>query len=279
MKFKIGMLLLLLCSEKILYALGGATKDHSITIFVHGTYLMRKVWQYSPSRSLMYCPQGLTLAKNLPTHYFFYRMARGFIGCDSENYSLEQFYIFGWPSEHVNDKTRNEAAKILVEQIYEVIIDYYVKHDVVPKIRLIGFSHGGNVILHCANYIPEYADMQEIEFEAWLFGTPVQVISHDLVNSDCFKAVYSMYSKKDIVQKIDPQGMINWKMTKNHFWSDRTFCPYSRCIQVELTVNGESFGHSYYNNIFQFFPKIKKIVEAQSTHLECGGMIAVDFKM
>ncbi len=278
MKLQAGMIIVLMFFESFVVANHRTTEDHSITIFVHGTFLMRKLWQYSHCRPLIYCPQGLSLAKHLPSHYHFYKMAYGCVGCDKNNYSVDQFYIFGWESEHVNDHTRNESAGILVEQMYEVVVDYYIRHNVIPKIRLIGYSHGGNVILHTANYLSLYADMQDVEIEAWLFGTPVQVISHDLVNSDCFKAIYSIYSQKDIIQKIDPQGLINRKVTKNHFWSDRTFCEHSRCIQVDFTVNGKAFGHAYYNDIFQYFPKIKKLIEQQSDHLEAG-MIAVDFKI
>lgn len=278
MILKMKIMILLLFVEFTVTSSHTTTLDHSITIFVHGTYLMRKVLQYSSCRPLIYCPQGLTLAKNLPAHYHFYKMAHGCVACDKNSYSVDQFYVFGWESEHVNDDTRNKSAKILVEQMYEVIVDYYVRHDVIPKVRLIGYSHGGNVILHTANYIPLYADLQDVEIEAWLFGTPVQVVNHDLVNSECFNAIYSIYSKKDIVQKIDPQGLRHRKLTKKHFWSDRTFCEYSRSIQVDFTVNGQAIGHSYYNLLFQYFPKIKKLIEEHSAHLEAG-MIAVDFKL
>lgn len=278
MKFARYLFALIFLIEFLICSDCTTTKDHSITIFVHGTYLLRKIWQFSPSRPLIYCPQGLSLAKHLPSHYFFYKMAYGCVACDSENYSADQFYVFGWESEHVNDYTRSQSAKILVEQMSEVVVDYYMRHNVIPKIQLIGFSHGGNVILHVADYIDGYADMHDVEIEAWLFGTPVQVVSHDLVNSDCFKAIYSIYSKKDIIQKIDPQGMINWSITKKHFWSDRTFCEYSRCIQVDFTVNGQAFGHSYYNTIFPYFPKIKKLIEEHTAHIQYG-MVAVDFKM
>ncbi len=278
MKMLMSMIMLSFCVESIMFADHATTKDHSITIFVHGTYFMRKILQYSLSRQQIYCPQGLTLARNLPDHYHFSKIAHGCVACDRDSYNLDQFYIFGWESEHVSDAVRNKAAKILVEQMYEVIIDYYLRHDVIPKIRLIGYSHGGNVILDTANHLPLYADMQDVEIEAWLFGTPVQVINHDLVNSDCFSAIYSIYSKKDIVQTLDPQGLRHRKLTKNHFWSDRTFCPYSRSVQVDFTVNGQAFGHTYYNAIFQYFPRIKKLIEEQSADLEYG-MIAVDFKI
>jgi hypothetical protein len=226
----------------------------------------------------MYCPQGLSLAKNLPSHYYFYQMAQGCVACDKNLYSLDQFYIFGWESEYVSDENRNRSAKILVEQMYQVIVDYYIRNNVIPKIRLIGYSHGGNVVLHTANYVPLYSDMEDLEIEAWLFGTPVQVVNHDLVNSDCFKAIYSIYSKKDIIQVIDPQGFRHRKLTKNHFWSDRTFCKYSRSIQVDFTVNGKAIGHADYSLLFQYFPKIKQSIEEKSSNFKYG-MIAVDFKI
>ena len=194
MKMKVSVILWLLLCPSYVISNGTTTQDHSITIFVHGTYLMRKFLQYSPCRHLMYCPQGLTLAKHLPSHYHFYKMAHGCAASDENLYSVDQFYIFGWESEHVNDAYRNKSAKILVEQMYEVVVDYYIKHNVIPKIRLIGYSHGGNVVLHTANYLPYYADMQDVQIEAWLFGTPVQVVSHDLVNSEHFSAIYSIYS-------------------------------------------------------------------------------------
>lgn len=274
-----GVILFLLCMESLFASNPGTTQDHSITIFVHGTYLLRKILQYSICRQQMYCPQGLTLAKNLPQHYHFYKMAQGCVACDKSAYHVDQFYIFGWSSEHVSDDIRKQAASILVEQIYEVVVDYYIRYDVMPKVRLIGYSHGGNVILHMADFLPLYADMYEVEFEAWLFGTPVQVVSHDLVNSDCFTRVYSIFSQKDAVQRMDPQGLRDRKLTKQNFWSNRTFCPYARCVQVDFTVNGQAMGHSYYNEIFQYFPKIKKLIEEKSGHLEQGGMITVDFKI
>jgi len=275
---KMVLCIVLILAEAIIVAKSITTQDHSITIFVHGTYFMRKVFHYSPYRHLMYCPDGLTLVKYLPKHYHFYKIAHGCVTCDYKNYSLDQFYVFGWDSEHINDRARNNAAKILVEEIMQIVVDYYIEHDVIPKIRLIGYSHGGNVVLHTANYIPMYADLADVAFEAWLFGTPVQAINHDLVNSESFDTIYSIYSTKDIVQKMDPQGLRNRNVPKNSFWSERTFHESSRCIQVNFTVNGDSISHSFYNEIFQYFPKIKKIIEEKSNHLQ-SGTILVDFLM
>jgi hypothetical protein len=120
--------------------------------------------------------------------------------------------------------------------------------------------------------------LHDVVFEAWLFGTPVQAVNHDLVNSDSFDSIYSIYSTKDKVQKMDPQGLRNRNIPKNSFWSERTFHESSRCIQVDFTVNGDAISHSFYNEIFQYFPKIKKIIEEKSKHFQ-SGMITVDFSM
>lgn len=254
------------------------THDDSITIFVHGTYFLRKLLQYMPCRQLIYCPQGLSLAKYLPEHYYFYKLAKSCIAFDPKHYTWDQFYIFGWDSEHVNDATRKKAAKRLVEQLYEVVVDYYIRHERLPKLRLIGYSHGGNVVLHMADFLPMYADMYDIDFEIWLFGTPVQVVSHDLVNSDCFTAVYSVYSQGDIVQTLDPQGLRHRKLGKNNFWSKRTFHQQARCIQIDFTVNGKPISHAYYHHLFQLFPKIKSMIEEKTSDISSGtGMIEADF--
>ena len=271
MNMRIYIILMLLCCELQLISVSQTTKDHSITVFVHGTYLMRKFFQYSHYRPQMHCPQGLSLARDLPKHYHFHKMAKGCVACDNQSYHMDQFYIFGWKSEHVNDNTRNKAAKDLVDQLYQVIFDYYTEHHVIPKVRLVGYSHGGNVILNMANHLPSYVDF---EMEVWLFGTPIQQINHNQIYSYCFSKIYSIYSNKDWVQTIDPQGIKN-KHAK--FWSGRTFEENAPCIQVQLAVNGEGISHDYYNQLFQLFPKIKKLIESESENIETG-MIEVNFK-
>ncbi|AXK60526.1 hypothetical protein [Candidatus Chromulinivorax destructor] len=271
MNKKIWMMLLLVGYELPLISVGQPTEDHSITIFVHGTYLMRKLFQYSHYRPLMYCPQGLSLAKDLPDYYHFNKMAKGCMHCDCKSYNMDQFYVFGWKSEHVNDYTRNNSARDLVDQLYKVVTDYYTEHQVIPKVRLLGYSHGGNVVLNMANHLPYYPD---IEMEVWLFGTPVQQVNHNQVYTHCFKKIYSVYSKKDWIQVVDPQGIKN----KNaNFWSGRTFEENAPCIQVEILVNGKGIAHDYYNQLFQLFPKIKQAVDSQAGDME-NGMITVDFK-
>ncbi len=253
------------------------TADHSITIFVHGTFPARKTLQYSFGRFLIYCPQGLSLAKRLPTYYHFYKIAQGCVECNPEFYSLDQFYIFGWQSEHIYDKNRVQTAAILIEQLQKLVTDYYQRHGVIPKIRLLGFSHGGNVILHTANYLPLIVNSQHVEIEVWIFGTPIQHVNKNLVNSTNFTKVYSFYSKKDWIQRMDPQGFRNPGMSMKHFWSDRMFDIMDHCIQIEFTVNGKPISHTYYRSIFKYFPIIEQMVQEKSQGMNFG-CIAIDLK-
>lgn len=253
------------------------TKDHSITIFVHGTYPARKALQYSFGRFLIYCPQGLSLAKNLPSYYHFNKMAHGCVELNPQLYSLDQFYIFGWESEHIYDHVRVQAAIDLIKQLQNLVVVYYQKHHVIPKIRLLGFSHGGNVVLHTANYLPLVVNQQSVEIEVWIFGTPVQHVNKNLVNSKNFSKVYSFYSAKDWVQRMDPQGLRNSSISIKKFWSDRMFDLADRCIQVEFTVNGQPISHIYYRSIFKYFPLIQQMTEAKSQNIN-SGCISVDLK-
>jgi len=252
------------------------TQDHTITVFVHGTFPARKLLQFTPGRSLIYCPQGLSLAKNISKKYHFHKMVKGCVDLNPTRYNFDQFYIFGWKSEEIYNDKRILAAEKLVKDLQILVNNYYQNHKVIPKLQLIGFSHGGNVVLHTANYLPLTVQNKKVEITVWLFGTPVQTFNQDLVNSLNFIKVYSVYSKKDWLQRMDPQGLRSKKLQKHKIWSDRTFNSTDRCVQVEFTVNNKSIAHSYYRRIFKYLPKIQELIEAQSQEL-ASGLISINF--
>jgi len=261
----------------LLYSKVNTTIDHAITVFVHGTFPARKLLQYSPGRSLIYFPKGLSLAENISKKYHFHQVAKGCIDLSPDLYSFDQFYIFGWKSEHVYDHVRAEAANDLIYALQKIVDDYYQLHQIVPKVRLIGFSHGGNVVLHTANALPLIVQSKTIEVEVWIFGTPVQQVNQHLINSNNFSKVYSIYSKNDWIQRMDPQGLRNPQIRKKHFWSDRIFSSESNCIQIEFTVNQKSIGHTSYRSVFKYFPIIQKLVLEKTQDIKTG-FIAVDLK-
>ncbi|AXK60603.1 hypothetical protein [Candidatus Chromulinivorax destructor] len=271
--------ILLSCIFNIsLSALQQTTADHAITVFVHGTYPIPKILRNSPFRKLMYCPQGLSLAKKLPADYHFHTIAQGCVDLNPSLYSLDQFYVFGWPSEKIYDSVRQQAASDLANALKTTVTNYYAQHGIQPKIRLIGFSHGGNVVLNTANFLTQLVQEQKITTEIWIFGTPVQQINHNLIQSKNFHKVYSIFSQTDWLQRMDPQGLYNKDIRHEYFWSDRMFDKDASCIQINFTVNNKSISHSYYRHIFKYFPIIQKSIENQSQDLQ-SGIISVDLKI
>lgn len=243
--------------------------NHTITVYIHGTYPARKYLQHVPGvRSLTYCPQGLSKAQDLPNGYHFKKLAQGCVDYNPGYYSFDRFYLFGWPSEHVTHNARLQAAANLMQELQTLVNNYYQEFQVIPQIQLVGFSHGGNVILNTALCEPLMIDTTKVIVNAWIFGTPVQEVNEHLINSQNFTNVYSIYSKSDWIQRMDPQGLRDKKCRKRHFWSDRTFNSQSICTQVHLTVNNKSISHSYYRCILKYLPKIQNLVakELQNIH-------------
>jgi len=275
--FCCGLFLSLLTPITILSQNRMCAKDDSITVFVHGTFPARRMLHYSPGRFLVYCPQGLSLAKDLPKKYHFHKMAQGCVELNSDMYSLDQFYVFGWKSEQVYNHVRMQAAADLVQEIQTCVEKYYKDHKRIPKIRLIGFSHGGNVVLNTAHFLPLKIKKQIIDVEIWILGTPVQEVNKDLVNSTYFSKVYSFFSRKDWLQRMDPQGLWDAKIRKNHFWSDRMFASDDRCIQIDFTVNEKPISHSYYRSILKYFPLLQKEAEEKSQG-QFFGFISINLK-
>jgi hypothetical protein len=119
---------------------------HVITVFIHGTSIARRMMNISPFRPNIYCPQGLTLAKELPEEYRYHQIAKSCSKLNSKRYPFDNFYIFGWRSESFNHRVRMKAAANLMESLQKVVTEYYEKNKILPYVRIIGFSHGGKKI-------------------------------------------------------------------------------------------------------------------------------------
>lgn len=274
------LFLLLICKAAVSAELSNSETiaHHTITVFVHGTSIARRMMNMSPLRPNLYCPQGLTLAKELPQEYRYHQIAKSCAELNNKLYPFDNFYIFGWRSESFNHRVRMKGAANLMKSLQKVVTEYYQKYKISPCVRIIGFSHGGNVVLNSANFPALQVNNKPVDVEAWLIATPVQQVNHDLVNHPHFKKVYSVYSKKDWLQRIDPQGIFNKKVRMSHFWSDRTFREDAKCIQVKFTVNSKSISHTSYRSLFKYFPSIHDLIEQAAKGLD-SGMIEVDFQI
>ena len=127
------------------------------------------------------------------------------------------YYTYGW-SGLLSARRRYSDALPLFKEL-ENLRATYLKRGIDPKIRLIGYSHGGNILLNLGAIKEKDFPKSSLHInEAILLGMPVQPETDYWVNSPLFERVYHFYSKKDRVQPMD-------LFSSNRFFSDRVFKP------------------------------------------------------
>jgi hypothetical protein len=142
------------------------------------------------------------------------------------------YYTYGW-SGLVSQKRRYCEARILYEQLKKELL-LYKKKGITPKIRLIGYSHGANVLLNLTDIRRDEfpADTFAID-EVYFIGMPIHSNTCRQIQGPIFKHIYNIYSRSDSVQPLDISP-------KEHFISHRTFkgCVPEKVTQIELRVLG-----------------------------------------
>lgn len=146
----------------------------------------------------------------------------------------EEYYTFGW-SGLISNKLRYLEAAFLYQDL-ERISKRISKQGYTPRVRLIGYSHGGNLALQLgAIHSTKTAAESFFVDELWLLGTPIQVETDYLVNSPIFKKVYNFYSRADRVQTLDffsfKRFFSNKKFTKR-----RNFKVPEKLHQIRLKI-------------------------------------------
>ncbi len=143
-----------------------------------------------------------------------------------------KFYTFGW-SGLISQKRRYFEARMLYKELRKLLFGYK-KRGIPTKVRILGYSHGGNFVLNLADIrkdeFPEDTFMVD---ELYLIGMPVHAICCRQVQHSLFKKAYSLYSRGDRVQSIDIT-------TPTHLCSHRAFkgCVPAHLKQIELRVTG-----------------------------------------
>ncbi len=118
------------------------------------------------------------------------------------NAPSDEYYAFGW-SGLVSHQLRYLEAGILYQQLSE-LSKSIKKQGKNPKIRVISYSHGGNLSIQLgAIHVTKAPSEQFFIDELFLLGTPIQIETDYLINSPVFKKVYNLYSKADSIQKLD----------------------------------------------------------------------------
>lgn len=151
-------------------------------------------------------------------------------GINRKNY----YYTYGW-SGLLSAKSRFKDAKKLFMALEQEVARFRAQN-LNPRIRLIGYSHGGNVNLNLAAVRQkEFPHSKLVIDEVVNIGTPVITDTDYLVNDPLFKRFFHLYSLYDRVVILD-------LFAPRQFFSDRIFRPRKgftlpdKLIQIQLKV-------------------------------------------
>lgn len=210
-----------------------------ITIFVHGT----RLYPRALVKSIFHCPSGFHRADEMQNVLIHGRIAYELNKATPKEYPLDTFYLYCW-SGNLGFKAREDAARILLQHIQKLVVKHQKKYGTRPYVRIIGHSHGCNVALNLA-LIKTKNDHLVID-QLILLAGPMQQATEKLVLDPMFKSIYSVYSRADKIQILDPQGL--YKCTRKNgiatpLFSHRRLAPNTNLRQVKIKLNRRAPGH------------------------------------
>lgn len=142
------------------------------------------------------------------------------------------YYTFGW-SGLLSQKSRYHDAKLLYQALTDTL-EQFSALGKEPKIRIMGYSHGGNVLLNLAlvrqnepTYKPLLID------ELVLLGMPVQKETDHLIHDPIFASIFHIYSRGDRIQKLDFFS-VNRFFSRRIFKARKDFELPDKLIQIQL---------------------------------------------
>ncbi len=220
------------------------SNERTITIWIHGTKAFFSKFLYT---NFFYTRKGVHSALSFEPHYHLREIAELLYAQNPQKFPIDDFYFYGW-SGKLSFKARYKAAKKLYIQIQALVKQYEDAYGIKPSIRIITHSHGGNVALNLACF---NNDMQLFIDELILMACPVQERTCNLTAHSMFKKIYSLYSRFDSIQVLDPQWLYyllkkdftEAPVKPNSFFSKRDFPPLEKMVQVQLKLNNRGIMH------------------------------------
>lgn len=145
-----------------------------------------------------------------------------------------RYYTFGW-SGLMSPRARYEDSKKLFEALDKEVCALR-KKGFDPKVRVIGYSHGGNVSLNLgAAHQKDFPDSSLVIDELVLLGTPIQHDTDYLINDPVFKRIYNIYSLSDRVQRLDFFSL-NRLFSGRVFSGRKDFKLPEKLVQIQVKV-------------------------------------------
>ena len=209
-----------------------------VTIYVHGTTTavgLRLLSKFC--KDVAFGKPGIHHIDELPEISLLRKDAQILQAGDSRRFDPNHFYTFGW-SGKLSFKAREKDGKLLYEGVCRLLKDYEKKYGKMPKVRILTFSHGGNVALNMVKWLP-FFDKKPVHLELVIVAVPVQKVTEKLIESPYIAQSYVISSTRDVVQLVDC-----YKYEKKRYAPKRFFDTTAQnCRQIKVTINNRGLGH------------------------------------
>ena len=145
------------------------------------------------------------------------------------------YYTFGW-SGLLSPTNRYQDSVRLLGELTQELQEKFWNHGIFPKVRLVGYSHGGNVCLNIAAARQKTAPDSPLSIdELILVGVPIQTETDYLANDPIFKKIYHFFSQKDRIQRIDFFSF-NRVFSRRYFRNSNHSKVPKKLMQIDLKI-------------------------------------------
>lgn len=181
---------------------------------------------------------------------------------NNRRFYFKNYFAHGWDGQ-LNRTVRLDEARKLYAQLGRVAAIFQKKFNYKPKITIVTFSHGGNIALGMALIKTEFGVQDLFTCDLVLNACPVQEVLRECPGDTLYDRAYSLYSRSDTVQVLDPQGVFV-ALEDGAFLSQRFyFLAFNNLAQVEVLPNVNVIDHE--DTIrpanLGFVPKILQLVD------------------
>lgn len=218
--------------------ISSSDKPEWVTIYVHGTTTkagLKFLAKFYPE--VCYGAPGVHHINNMPEKALFRKDVEKLTSGDPKRFLADHFYTFGW-SGALSFLEREKAGKELYEGIKNLLDEYKKKYNFYPKVRVMTFSHGGNVALNMVSHLPFFKE-EHIYLELLIVACPVQKVTEHLIEHPEIDFIYTIASTRDVMQVAD-----FYKFNKKRYFPERFFkTSKNNCCQMKVLVNNRGLGH------------------------------------
>ncbi len=216
------------------------------------------------------CPPGFYLIKDLQgwTNCLGRKVASALSKADPKRFCYDSFYVFGW-SSLLSSIEREKYGGQFYRHLKILREDPRYAN---TPLTVLAYSHGGNVALSAAIAALEVKDESPLIDRLITMACPVVAHTEDYINSSIFKEVFVLFSKSDVFQASDPQGLQprNDTCFTPPFLSKRRFDPSFKMVQAEVKYNNRSrTGHLGFinKNFLRYLPQVLDFLIDQQASL------------